>query len=94
MTTNLPTPLTFLWSELDTLLSDATLAELRKRVAAHTDRYNRAAKIRQAERELDQFQRRITTKGPGSPAYMRLYRQIERRKARIKMLQDEENVTG
>lgn len=88
----LPTPLAFLWSELDGLLSDATLAELRRRVAAHTDRYNRAAKLRQAERELATFERIITTAGPDTPKYKRYAVKIDRRRARIKALQDEETV--
>lgn len=92
--TKLPTPLAYLWAELDTLLSDATIAELRRRVAAHTDRYNRAAKLRQAERELALYERIITTAGPDTVKYRRYAVKIERRKARIAALQDEETVIG
>lgn len=91
VTDKLQTPLAYLWTELEGLLNDATIAELRRRVAVHTAAYNRAAKIRQAERELHVYEK-IVQYGYEDEKH-RLAPKIERCRARIKALEDEQNVT-
>jgi len=86
------TPINYLWRELDALLSDATLDDLRKRYDAHKHRYELTGKIRRAQRDLAMLEQRIVTKGPGTPRYKAIAAQIDRRRARIKALEDEQNV--
>jgi len=86
------TPIAYLWRQLETLLSEPALELLRKNYDERKHAYERAAKIRQARRELANYQRMIVTKGPGTNAWIRLERKIASRLKRIKTLESEDNV--
>ena len=87
-------PTLWLWQQLDTLLSQSTLDSLHAGYKAQSERYNRAAKIRQTRRELHLYERAITTYGPDTSRYANLKKKIEGRKARLAALENEENVTS
>lgn len=86
-------PTLWLWTQLETLLSEPTIAMLRQGYTEQSKRYNRAAQLRQARRELAVFERIITTYGPDTKQYQRYAKRIATRKAKIAKLDDEENVT-
>ena len=86
------TPTAWLWHQLDALLSDATLDDLRRRYDAYSHRYGLAGKIKQTQRELAWYEKAITTYGLDSTVYRRCAKMIATRKARIAKLQDEQNV--
>ena len=89
---NSETPIAYLWRQLETLLSEPALDLLRKNYAAHKHAYERPAKIRGLRRELDTLCQCITTHSPNSPRYWRYAKKITRCRARIRALEDEENV--
>jgi len=86
------TPINWLWRQLDTLLNDAALDALRTGYAEQQRRYNQAAQLKTVRHELALYERIVSI---GTDEQKRRYAaKIERRKARIKTLEDELIETG
>lgn len=83
------TPTAWLWQQLETRLLPDALAELRAGYKAQSDRYGRAAKIRQIKREISTFEKCI--RFGMRPDYYR--GRIAKRKARLAQLEADDAST-
>ena len=80
-------PTAWLWQQLESLLTPLQLARLRQDFQAQQQRYNAAAQIRQAKREIALFERLQATCEPDSPKHQRLAERIATRRSKIERLQ-------